>query len=186
MAQDPHSIAELIAESRSGNDEAFATLFSAVYTSLKQMARKRLSESVGPITLNTTALIHETYLKMVASERPSLENRGHFMGLTSHAMRQVLLDYVKRQNAGKRPQQKDRISITGVDAALETPVDIESLDAALTKLAEVDEQQAKVVEMKFFGGMTLEEIAEALGISTATVTREWRMARVWLQRELED
>ena len=186
MEQNPNSISQLIAESRSGSDEAFATLFSAVYSSLKQLARKRLSENAAPLTLSTTALIHETYLKMFASERPDLESRGHLMGITSNAMRQVLIDYVRRQAASKRPQPGERVAITEVDIAMESPVDLESLDSALTKLAEIDEQQAKVVEMKFFGGMTLDEIADALGISTATVTREWRMARAWLERELEE
>ncbi|RDS83617.1 sigma factor, ECF-like family protein [Dyella monticola] len=183
MQSDP-SITQMIAASRSGDDAAFASLFSAVYASLRQMARRRLSEVDGFSTLSTTALVHETYLKMLGSERPELMDRGHLMGITSHAMRQVLIDYARRQHAAKRPQRENRLAITEIDIAMEDPVDLESIDAALTKLADVDPQQAKVVEMKFFGGMTLEEIAQTLDISTATVTREWRMARAWLRREL--
>lgn len=190
MADDPTTegddpIAKLIVESRSGGDEAFASLYAAVYTSLKQVARNRLSEKFGHNTISTTALVNEAYLKLMAGERPRLEDRAHLLGITANAMRQVLVDYARRSNAAKRPQKQDRVAITGIDVAAEQTVDVEALDEALTRLAAIDPQQANVVNLKFFGGMTLEDIAAALGISTATVTREWRLARGWLQRELD-
>lgn len=184
-SSDKNGITQLIIDSRAGDNEAFSSLFSAVYNSLRQVARNRLSAEYGAVTLSPTALINESYLKLLGGERPVLENRTHLLGVAANAMRQVLIDYARRRNAAKRPQDIVRVAITEVDVALETPVDIEALDAALTRLAEIDKQQAQVVVLKFFGGMTLEEIAAALNISTATVTREWRMARAWLRRELE-
>jgi RNA polymerase sigma factor (TIGR02999 family) len=178
-------INQMILDSHAGDSEAFATLFAAVYSSLKRVARARLSEENGVVTLSTTGLLNETYLKLLSGERPLIKDRGHLLGVSSKAMRQVLIDYARRRNAAKRPQHGDRMAITEVDVAMEAKVDIEALDSALTRLADIDEQQARIVEMKFFGGMTLEDIAEVLGISTATVTREWRMARAWLRRELD-
>lgn len=185
MSKAEKDITQLIAHCREGDDEAFATLFSAVYGSLRRIAQKRISAEFGAVTMNATALVNETYLKMVAGDRPPLADRAHLLAITAHAMRQVLVDCARRRNAAKRPQAADRIGLTNLEVGADAEVDVQALDAALGRLAEIEPRHAQIVELKFFGGLTLEEIAEALSSSTATVSRDWRMARSWLRRELE-
>jgi RNA polymerase sigma factor (TIGR02999 family) len=168
-----------------GEKEALDQLVPAVYAQLRSLARQRLRGAPGERSLNTTGLVHEAYLRLVESAGASFENRDHFLALASRVMRNVLVDHARARTAAKR----------GGGAALgelheETwaaDVDLErvaELDEALTRLEQLDERQARMVEQRYFGGLTLDEIAVALNLSLATVKRDLRSARAWLAAEL--
>jgi RNA polymerase sigma factor (TIGR02999 family) len=131
-------------------------------------------------------LINETFLRLFGKDIPSIENRSHALGLASHVMRQLLVEQARRRQAGRRAIGSEKVTLSEVDQSLESETDIVSVNDALNRLAQLDQRQARVVELKFFGGLTLEEIATMLDLSTATVTRDWRMARHWLRQALED
>jgi RNA polymerase sigma factor (TIGR02999 family) len=168
-----------------------AALFRRLYDELRTLARHHRARWRGNDTLNTTALVHEAYFKLIGSV-DGFENRSHVLGVASRAMRQVLVTYAEAQRALKRGGGVPDVPLEDViesgDGALltEDQADtIAALDEALTRLAKADERAARVVECRFFGGMTVEETAEALGLSVATVGRSWRAARAWLYGELK-
>ncbi len=151
------------------------------------MAGKRLRAESKGHTLQPTALVHEAYLRL-EKQRTRFRNRQHFLALAARAMRRVLVDHARRKIAHKRGGQAIRVTLSGFEQAqgvvIETEVDPLDLDRALNHLAELDERQVQVVELRFFAGATVSETALALAVSTATVEREWRMARAWLRRAL--
>jgi RNA polymerase sigma factor (TIGR02999 family) len=173
----------LLAWSR-GDDAARDELIPLVYDKLRRIARRQLRSERASHTLESTELINEAYLKLV--EQPiSWESRAHFFGIAARLMRQLLVDYARSRQRFKRGGDLQRISITAAGRIAQyEAVDLLPLDEALKTLTEVDPQRGRIVELRFFGGLTIEETAHVMGISTPTVERGWRAARAWLQTEL--
>jgi len=189
-AAHPESLTELLRESSGGNREAFDRLLPVVYQELKAMAHNRLRSERGGHTLDTTALVHETYLKLAQQDRIEWQSRSHFFAVGSQAMRRVLVDYARARNAARRGGTERHLSLDVVEKEAaellseRTAADLLALDEALDDLSRFDERAATVVEYRFFGGLTHDEIAHLLGVSTITVRRAWTSARAWLRREL--
>lgn len=173
---------DLLVASRAGDDGAAGALYDAVYGELRRLAR-RVRCSGTPETLNTTALVHEAYLKM--ADGGGYDDRAHFLGVAAKAMRHVVIDHVRRQRADKRGGGAEVLPLRETLVGEAADPDLLALDEALTRFASVDERGARVIECRFFGGLTIDETAAALGISTPTVERDWRSARAWLVREFQ-
>lgn len=179
-------ITQLIRDARDGNREALDQLMPLIYDELSASARRQLRHERAGHTLDTAALINETYLQLARQDRAAWRNRSQFLGVASMIMRRVLVNHAKHRQRAKRGGGEVHLTLGHVSAAAETPdVDLVALDEALNRLAEFDERAARVVECRYFGGLRIEETAEALGISPATVKRQWLLARTWLRRELE-
>jgi RNA polymerase sigma-70 factor, ECF subfamily len=184
-AQQRSDISRLLAEFTHGRREVLDDLMPLVYDELRQIASRRLRDERSDHTLNTTALVHEAYIEMAGFGGIELESRAHFFALAARAMRRVLVDYAVRRNALKRGGIRRKVTLEEVPLfADERGDDVLALDEALTRLGAIRERHARVVECRFFGGMSIEETAEVLGVSPATIKREWTMARAWLNREL--
>jgi RNA polymerase sigma-70 factor (ECF subfamily) len=181
---DPRAeITVLLGDIRRGNKEAVNQLLPLVYNELRRLARAQFRRERRAHTLQPSALVHEAYLHLVGQRTP-LESRNHFLALAATQMRRILLDYARKYR--RRAGSGERVSIDDAVAIQQPrPVDVITLDAALTKLATLDPTQAQLVELRFFGGLSLEETAEAMGVSTATVKRSWNSARAFLRREME-
>ena len=178
-------VTELLEAWRAGDGDAANRLFSLVYRELRGMARRQLRGRAPGQTLATTALVHEAYLKLVDRSRAAYNDRGHFFAVASRAMRQILVDHARSRAAQKRGGRVHKTSLDEERVPVEErAAEIVALDAALTTLADLDPRLVKVVEMRFFGGLSLEEVAEALQVSPTTVKRDWRKARVFLHHEL--
>ena len=190
---DQQTVTRLLHELSAGNRHAFAELLPLVYDELHQLAAQQRQRWRGDETLNTTALVHEAYLRLVDQTAPQWQSRPHFLAVASKAMRQILLDYAKRTRAAKRGGGAPRVPLHEVETALKgggDPSDARSealiaLDDSLRRLEQHDRRQGRIVECRFFGRMTIEDTAEALGISPATVSRGWAMAQAWLYRDLK-
>jgi RNA polymerase sigma factor (TIGR02999 family) len=172
-----------------GNHEAgepsLEQLFPLVYEELRAVAHRQLRRAGRDHTLSTTALVHEAYLKMAGGAQPGPADRAHFLGIAARAMRQVLVDYARRYRAAKRGGAWERIELDDACGAVETQADtLLALDQALTRLSVFGERLCRVVECRYFGGMTEEETAEALAVTTRTVRRDWVKARLWLHDNL--
>ena len=168
-----------------GDRHVLDTLFEVVYDELQGLAH-RVRAGRGGETLNTTALVHEAYIKLVPSSDISWQDRAHFFGVAARAMRQILVDAARRMMTDKRGGG-DRFAVTLEEHAHAAPVragELLALDDALTRLSQLDERQAQIVEHRFFAGLTAIETAEVLQLSEATVNRDWRVARAWLKKEL--
>ena len=178
------TVSVLLAKWRAGDDDALQTLIPLVYKELRALAHAYLRNERPEHTLQTTALVHEAYLRLAG--RPlEVESRGHFIGITARLMRQILVDYARRHGAAKRGAVQ-RVELDTMGVAAEMPrTDVVALDEALQALAQIDEQQSRIVEMRFFGGLTTEEAAEVLGISRSTAKRDWKVARAWLSRQMK-
>jgi RNA polymerase sigma factor (TIGR02999 family) len=176
----------MLREWSDGKAEALDNLLPLVYDELHRQAARFLRRERQGHTLQTTALINEAFLKLIDQRNVNWESRTHFFAIAAQAMRRILVDYAKAAHRKKRGGDDLKLPLEEAMtvAAEEKPVDLIALDEALNKLAERDEQQARVVELRYFSGLTLEETAEALHISRATVANDWRMAKVWLYREL--
>lgn len=160
-------------------------VFSSVYPRLRELARARRRSWQGDHTMDTTSLIHEAYLKVAATASPRYESRGHFFAVAAQAMRQVLINYAEKKSAAKRGGGAAHVTLHERDIVSDHALDeILTLDAALARLEELSPRQARVVECLFHAGFTVEETAEALEISPATVKRDWSAARAWLYREI--
>jgi len=185
--RDRHDITDLLRAHRAGDEGALDKLASLVYDELRQIAHRQLRREPPGQTLQTTGVVHAAFAKFAGLERIQFSDRSHFFALSARLMRQILIDYAKRRRALKRrgvhvPLSPGDASLpAGGEVAIEALID---LDRALEELAAVSERQTRVIECRFFAGMTVEETAEALGISRATVKREWQLARAWLNREL--
>ena len=175
---------DLIARWRAGDEQALKDLLPLVYEELHRVAREHLRRQRADHTLQTTALIHEAYLRFAGAEGVSVQNRKHFIALASRIMRQVLVDHARGQLAAKR-QGGVRVTL-GEAAEVTDEVDVLGVDEALTRLSQFDQQQAQVVELRFFGGLSIQETADALCVSESTVKRDWTLARTWLSRELQN
>lgn len=182
-----HEVTEILHKWSDGDREAPARLMPLVYNELRRQARNYLSRERGSHTLQPTALVHEAYLRLVDQTRISWQNRAHFFGIAANMMRRILVDHARAHASEKRGGAAVRLSIEDIQIPLEQRAsDLIALDEALEKLIAFDERKAKIVEMRFFGGLTDEEIAEVLKISSRTVLRDWKTARLWLYRELSE
>ncbi len=170
-----------------GDRDAHEALLNAVYAELRRQASRAMNREPEHATLQTTALVHEAYLRLVDQRRVTWKNRSHFFGIAAQIMRRILVDHARGRLADKRGGDQAPVTLTESDAALQadaSPTDVMALHDALEKLAVFDELQARIVEMRYFGGLTIEETAEAIGIGPTTVKAEWAIARAWLRREL--
>ena len=180
-----HQITNLLIDWSKGDNQALDQLMPLVYAELRQMARRHMSKQPSGHTFQATELIHETYLKIAGSQEQNWQNREHFFGVASKAMRHILVDYAKSKSRDKRGGWHNKITFTeNAFAANNTPKEFIALDDALDKLQDLDERKVRVVEMKFFGGLKVKEIADVLKISKETVHRDWSFAKTWLLREL--
>lgn len=178
-------ITQILQDWNNGNEDAKERLLPFVYDELRRQARYLMSMERANHTLQPTALVHEAFMKLSEQSGAEWKNRSHFYGIASRMMRQILVDHARRHASDKRGNNVIHFSLDDVQISLEERADsILMLNEVLERLAEFDEQQTKIVEMRFFGGMTNLEIAESLEISERTVGREWQAARLWLYREL--
>jgi RNA polymerase sigma factor (TIGR02999 family) len=185
MSDQPPDVTQLLIDWTAGREDALERLMPLVYDDLKRRARAHLSRERPGHTLQATALVNEAYMRLVDQQRVHWQNRAQFVAIASRMMRRILVDHARTTRRDKRGGGAAKISLDAVAVAADAPEpDIEALDQALTALTELDERQAKVVELRFFGGLTNDETGQALGISVATVKREWDMARAWLRHRL--
>jgi RNA polymerase sigma factor (TIGR02999 family) len=181
----PSDVTRLLSEWSGGNEAALDELTSLVYRDLHQRARNYLRHERPDHTLQPTALIHEAYLRMAGDSPPEWKDRAHFFAVASRVMRQILVDHARRHSAQKRGSGVSDVSLEeALVPARSDNDDLMALDQALAKLAAFDERKCRVVEMRYFGGCTVEETADALGVSGITVIREMRVAEAWLRREM--
>ena len=156
-----------------------------VYNELRHLAHHYLRNERSDHTLQSTALVHEAYLRLAGQNPPQWQNRAHFFGIAAHLMRQILVEHARSRSTAKRGGNAPRLELDESVAGLQqTDVDVIALDRALTELTELDAQQGRIVELRFFAGLTIEDTSEVLGISPATVKREWVTARAWLFRAM--
>jgi RNA polymerase sigma factor (TIGR02999 family) len=184
VPQDPGNVTNLLVDWRNGDHSALERLTPIIYNDLLRLARARLKVESRDCTLQPTALVHESYLRLADQTRLQCESRAHFYAVAANVMRRVLIDYARKRKAQKRGAGVRVTLKTGMDFAEGQAPDSLVLDEALRKLAEFDERKSQAIELKFFGGMTTEEIGVVLGISIATVGRELRVGQAWLRREL--
>ena len=179
------NITELLIGYGRGDKEALDQLMPIVYDELRRQAARYLRREQAGHTLQTTALIHEAYVRLVDQRNVQWQNRAHFFGIAAQLMRRILVDHARSKKRAKRGGSDIRVSLDDATAGVTgQDLDLVALNEALERLAEIDEQQSRVVELRFFSGLTVEETAEVMGISKATVKRDWSMARAWLHREL--
>ena len=180
-----NEITKLLHGWQGGDGAALDALVPVVYKELRRLAHYELRKERPDHTLQSTALVHEAYFRLVGQELPEWESRAHFFAIAAQLMRQILVDYARRHRASKRGSG---VCMLTLDDAMAMPqgkdVDIVAVDDALNTLAEVDPRQSRVVELRFFAGLSLEETSEVMGIATATVQRDWTAARAWLHREI--
>jgi RNA polymerase sigma factor (TIGR02999 family) len=189
----PSGVSRMLEGLRGGDRATLDELFALVYDELHALARMQRRRWRGDHTLDTTALVHEAYVKLVARNRIDVEDRAHFLALASRAMRHILCNHARAAGARKRGGDLERVSIdpahvpaTAGPSAGMSPDTLVALDDALRRLEEIDPRQSRVVECRFFGGLTVDETAAALGISPRTVKRDWQVAQAWLHREIAD
>ena len=178
-------VTQLLARFRTGDRDAESRLLSLVYRELRGLASACLSRERRDHTLEPMALVHEAFLRLTGGDQPAWQNRAHFFGVASRLMRQILVDYARRHKARKRGGSRERVPLREeLTFSEEKSDELLALDCALGRLAQQDERQSRIVEMKFFGGLSIEEIADVLELSPRTVKREWTMARAWLHQEI--
>ena len=183
-ADNQHDVTRLLAQVREGDTAALERLLPLVYQELRALARRQRSRRGSAETLNTTALVHEAYEKL-ARQDAGWNDRAHFFRVAAKAMRDVLVDYARQQQAAKRGGKQPDLALDEMRlVAIERTDEVLALDEALTRLAALDARQSEVVELRYFVGLTIPETAEVLGLSPATIKREWTAARAWLYREM--
>lgn len=185
--QPPEGITQLLVDWEKGDQAAMEKLMPLVYSELRRLATNYLRRERAGHTLQPTALVNEAYLKLVDQRNAKWQNRAHFFGIAAQLMRRILVDHARQRQAVKRGgADQQRLSITSAETVIKQPeIDLLSLNEAMDELAQMDPQQSRIVELKFFGGLSIEEIAEVLSIGHATVERDWKMARAWLRKQLE-
>lgn len=177
-------VTELLVAWSNGDRQALARLLPKVYDELRRLASSYLRHERPDHTLETRALAHEAYLRLVQQERVTWRNRAHFFGVAAQMMRRILVDHARSHGYAKRAGGSRVSLVEALALPVERAPDLVALDEALTDLATIDAEQAKIVELRFFGGLKTDEIAQVLGISTATVARRWRMVKAWLYHHL--
>lgn len=184
-SESPSEVTALLVRWRSGDRAALDALMPLVYDELRRVARHYLNQERNDHTLQSTALVHEAYMRLVDHELPEWKSRAHFFGVAARLMRQILVDHARAHVAGKRGGGALKLALDEDLAHIKgKELDLLDLDSALQNLAVLDSQQSHIVELRFFGGLSIEDTAEILGISPATVKRDWATARLWLQREM--
>jgi RNA polymerase sigma-70 factor, ECF subfamily len=179
-----HDVTRLLAEWAKGNRQALDDLTPLVYRELRQLAASYLRKERQGHTLQPTALVHEAYLRLVGQKNPSWRDRSHFFGVAAHLMRQILVEYARRRRAGKRAGE--RVSLEKVVSFQhERSRDLVALDSGLNALEKLDPRKSKAVELRYFGGLSMDEIAQMLDVSTVTIRRDLRMAEAWLHHEMQ-
>ncbi len=182
---EPQTITLLIEQARRGNQSALDKLLPEVYGELRRIAARQMGRERPGQTLQATALVHDAYLKLLKNATVSFENRAHFLAIAAHSMREILVERARARHAAKRGGHRARITLDEALVAGGNPsVDCLALHEALERFSAIAPDAARIVELRFFGGLTTEETAEAVGVSTATIKRQWSAARAWLYREL--
>jgi len=179
-------ITHLLKKWSEGNQEVLDKLMPLVYDELRRQASRYLRRERANHTLQTTALIHEAYLKLIDQNQVEWQNRTHFFAIAAQAMRRILVDYARERNRDKRGGAAENLPLEEAAFVVspEKGVDLVALDEALTRLAKFDERQARVVELRYFSGLSIDETAEILGVSNVTVRRDWNMAKAWLHQQI--
>ena len=178
-------VTQLLAEAKAEGQNGLNALFEAVYNELRFLARDYLRQERSDHTLQTTALVHEAYVRLSSGQQIVWENRAQFFSIASQVMRHILVDHARKHTAAKRGHGAERSSLdAAVDLATDRNIDFLALDDALKMLALLDEEQSRIVELRFFGGLTISEIAGILGVSEMTVSRKWKTAKLWLQDQM--
>ncbi len=181
----PHEVTELLLAWSEGDKAALDQLMPLVYAELRRLAKSYMRRERAGQTMQTTALIHEAYLRLIDADQVRLENRGHFFAAAARLMRQVLVDLARERDSLKRGAAALQVSLDEAMAvSKQRDEGLLALDEALDALAQIDPRKSRVVELRFFGGLSVEETAEALGVSVETVHRDWRLAKSWLLRRL--
>src|SRR5271154_120275 len=181
----PPDVATLLGELGVGNDKAAAELVVLLYSELRRLASHYLRRERSDHTLQTTALVHEAYLRLANQKEVRWKNREQFMGVAAQLMRHILVDYSRSHDAKKRGHDFEKVFLEEAEVVAKgKAADVIQLDEALTRLAEFDPQQAQLVELRFFGGLSIEEAAGVMGVSRTTVKRHWNLSKAWLAREL--
>lgn len=185
--QRPEGITQLLVDWSNGDQKALDKLMPLVYSELRRQAGNYLRREGPGHTLQPTALVNEAYLKLIDQKNAKWQNRAQFFGVAAQLMRRILVDHARQHQAAKRGgSDQQRLSITSAEKLVRQPeIDLLALHEALEELKALDTQQERIVELRFFGGLSIEETAEVLGIGHATVERDWKMARAWLRRKLE-
>lgn len=184
-AQPDRDVTALLMAWRTGDEEALSHLTTLVYDELHRLAERYMRGERAGHPLQTTELVNEAYIKLVDSSRVRWKNRVHFFAVAAQLMRRILVDFARRRQYQKRGGDWQKVTLAeGLDVATNVNTDLVAVDQALQELAALDPRKARVVELRFFGGLSLEETAEALNVSTDTVGRDWRAAKAWLTREL--
>jgi RNA polymerase sigma-70 factor (ECF subfamily) len=185
-ATGPEGVTRLLVEWQNGNQDALDSLIPLVYRELRAIAGRYLSRESPSHTLQSTALVHEAYVRLIGQQRMRWQNRAQFFGIAAQMMRRILVDHARHQSRDKRGGPATKLSLDEAMATAEpqSDVDLLALDEALTSLALIDPRGARIIELRFFSGLTLEETAEVLSISAGTVKRDWSAARAWLYREM--
>jgi RNA polymerase sigma factor (TIGR02999 family) len=184
MASGSSPVTELLLRWKGGDQDALQKLLPLVYDELRRIARYHLQGERSDHTLQSTALVHEAYLRLLDQQPLQVQSRAHFVAVSSRLMREILVDHARKRGAAKRGSGYKLTIDKALAIAEEPDYDLLALDDALQELARMDPQQAQIVELRFFGGLTIEEISSVLGISPATIKRDWTTARAWLHREL--
>jgi RNA polymerase sigma factor (TIGR02999 family) len=177
----------LLVRWRGGDREALEALMPLVYDELRRLADHYLRRERSDHTLQSTALVHEAYLRLAGQHPPEWQNRAHFFGIAAHVMRQILVEYARGRSAEKRGGNAITLTLdeaVALPRQMQTDIDVVALDRALNELSALDAQQGKIVELRFFAGLTIEDTSEVMGISPATVKRDWVTARAWLFRAM--
>jgi len=187
MPLSSEGVTQLLLDWSKGDQAALDKLMPLVYSELRRLASNYLRRERPGHTLQPTALVNEAYLKLVDQRNAKWQNRAQFFGIAAQLMRRILVDHARQHQAVKRGgSDQQRLSITSAEVLIKQPeLDLLALNEALDELGRLDPQQSRIVELKFFGGLSIEEIAEVLGIGHATVERDWKMARAWLRKQLE-
>jgi len=180
----PQEVTRLLLEWGNGNQQALDELAPLVYTELRQLAAAYMRREMPDHTLSPTALVHESYLRLVDQQHHNWQNRSQFYGVAAHLMRQILVDHARRRRAGKRSGRKVPLEDT-VRFAYERSADLVALDDALSALEKLDARKSKAVELRYFGGLSMQETAQALNLSEVTARRDLRMAESWLHHEMQ-
>ncbi len=187
MTLSQHEVTALLVAWSDGDETALEKLAPLVYGELRQLARRHMAGERPGHTLQTTALVNEAYLRLVNWKEIRWQNRAHFFAVSAQMMRRILVDHARGHNADKRGGEIHKVSLDeNIDVTDERATDLIALDDALTALAELDPDKARLVELRFFGGLSVEETAEVLGVSAPTVKRQWRMAKAWLYGEVQN
>jgi RNA polymerase sigma factor (TIGR02999 family) len=184
-ANAPADVTQLLAAMQKRDEAASDQLFSIVYNELRKLAASYMRRERAGHTLQATALVHEAYMQLVDQTRVNWQSRAHFFGVAAQLMRRILVDYARSTHAAKRGGEAAKLSLDEAIGLTDSKeVAFDEIDEALSRLAELDPTQSRIVELRFFGGLTVDEAAEVLAISPSTVEREWRMAKAWLHKQL--